>query len=42
MEPDREQSKIIRWIPILVPLSALVLVLGVYTIAAEVLSHLMP
>jgi hypothetical protein len=42
MEPDPDQSKIIRWIPIVVPLSALVLVLGVYTIAAEVLSRLMP
>ena len=29
--------KFIRWIPIVVPLSALVLVLGIYLIAAEVL-----
>jgi hypothetical protein len=29
--------KFMRWIPIVVPLSALVLVLGIYLIAAEVL-----
>jgi hypothetical protein len=29
--------KFIRWIPIVVPLSALVLVLGIYLIAGEVL-----
>ena len=42
MEPDQERPKYIRWIPVAVPLSALILVCGVYFIASEVLSRLMP
>jgi hypothetical protein len=44
-EQRTEQSNpgYVRWIPIVVPLSALVLALGVYFIAAEVIaSRLMP
>ena len=44
MNQDNEQEQdserpFIRWIPIVVPLSGLVLVLGVYLIAAEVLTR---
>jgi hypothetical protein len=41
MEQGNEQPEldITRWIPVVVPLSALVLVLGVYLIAAEVLAR---
>ena len=38
MKQDSERS-FIRWIPVLVPLSALMLVLGVYLVAAEVLAR---
>jgi len=38
MKQDSERS-FVRWIPVLVPLSALMLVLGVYLIAAEVLAR---
>jgi len=38
MTQDSERS-FIRWIPVVVPLSGLVLVLGVYLIAAEVLAR---
>ncbi len=40
MKQDSERS-FVRWIPVLVPLSALMLVLGVYLIAAEVLARVM-
>jgi len=41
MEERDEQSTpgYIRWIPVLVPLSALVVVSGIYLIAAEVLTR---
>jgi hypothetical protein len=41
MEQFTEQSErtFTRWIPVLVPLSGLVLVLGIYLIAAEVLTR---
>jgi hypothetical protein len=41
MEKPTDQSKpyYLHWIPLVVPLSALVLVCGVYLIAAEVLAR---
>ena len=41
MKKPTDQSKpyYLRWIPLVVPLSALVLVSGVYLIAAEVLTR---
>ena len=39
MEQDKEQSNLTRWIPIVVPLSALAIVLVVYLVAAEVLTR---
>jgi hypothetical protein len=41
MEQGEEQSEsdITRWIPIVVPLSALAIVAGVYFVAAEVLAR---
>jgi len=41
MEQGEEQSEpdVIRWISVLVPLSGLLLALGVYLIAAEVLAR---
>jgi hypothetical protein len=42
MDEPTEQSKprYIRWIPLVVPLGALLIVLGVYFIAAEVLTRI--
>jgi len=42
MEQGEKQSEpdITRWIPIVVPLSALVIVVGVYFVAAEVLARI--
>jgi hypothetical protein len=39
MEQGKEQSDPMRWVPIVVPLSALAIVLVVYLIAAEVLAR---
>jgi hypothetical protein len=36
---DESEPRYLRWIPILVPFSAFVLVCGVYFIAAEVLQR---
>jgi hypothetical protein len=43
MQQDTEQSEsdITRWIPIVVPLSALLIVVGVYFIAAAVLARIL-
>jgi hypothetical protein len=39
VSPMGAERSFVRWIPVLVPLSALMLVLGVYLIAAEVLAR---
>jgi hypothetical protein len=39
MEQGKEPSDLTRWIPIVVPLSALAIVLVVYLVAAEVLAR---
>lgn len=37
---EQSESDITRWIPIVVPLSSLLIVVGVYFVAAEVLARI--